>query len=162
MSGGYRVEGHWVRTEVTGGAGRQTGAVGGSLPPLQALGRTCTYLNHTNTVGVEMMIVPLDAPGQRRGQLRSSGSTRHRAVKQGKYGGSVGTTSQGKGRGSREVRIGQAGGGRAQGGERPMGTAAYGGKGFKGTAAGGQKPPPAADSNTTRCHAEPSFKPKPR
>ena len=35
------------------------------------------------------------------------------------------------GRVSREVRIGQAGRGRAQGGERPMGAAAYGGKGFK-------------------------------
>ena len=35
--------------------------------------------------------------------------------------GSVGTTYQGKGRVSREVNIGQAGTGRAQGGERPMG-----------------------------------------
>ena len=30
------------------------------------------------------------------------------------------------------VRIGQSGGTRALGGERPMGTATYGGKGFKG------------------------------
>ena len=76
--------------------------------------------------------VHLSAPGQRRGQLPSSVWIQHRAVKQGQSGGSVGTTSQGKGRGSREVRIGQAGRGRAQGGERPMGAAADGGKEFKG------------------------------
>ena len=43
------------------------------------------------------------------------------------YGGK----GQVKGKGSREGRIGQRGGGR-QGGERPMGTTAYGGKGSKG------------------------------
>ena len=36
-----------------------------------------------------------------------------------------------EGRGSREVRVGQAGRGRAQCGERPMGAATDGGKGFK-------------------------------
>ena len=36
----------------------------------------------------------LDAPGQRQGPLASSAWTRHRAVKQGKSGGSVGTTYQ--------------------------------------------------------------------
>ena len=41
---------------------------------------------------------------------------------------------KGKEGGGREVRIGQAGGGRARGGERPMGTAAYRGRGFKGRA----------------------------
>ena len=44
---------------------------------------------------------------QRRGKLPSSVWTRHRAVKQGKSGGSVGTTDQGKGKGSREGKIGQ-------------------------------------------------------
>ena len=75
-----------------------------------------------------------DAPGQWRGRLPSSVWTRHGAVKHRQPGGSIGTTHRGKGRGSREVRIGQGGGGRAQGGERPMGTAAYGGRGFKGRA----------------------------
>ena len=44
-------------------------------------------------------------------QVRPTSSvwTRHRAAKQGQPGGSVGTTSRGKGRGCREVRIGQAG-----------------------------------------------------
>ena len=55
----------------------------------------------------------------------------HRAVGQGQSVGSVGTTSQGNGRVSREGRMGQAGTRRAQGGERPMGAAAYGGKGSK-------------------------------
>ena len=65
--------------------------------------------------------------------------TRHRAVKQGKSRGSVGTTDQGKGKGSREGKIGQGGRGRAQGGERPMATATYGGKGTKGTAVNGDR-----------------------
>ena len=65
---------------------------------------------------------PADARGgQRRGQLPSSLWTRHGAVKQGQSGGPVGATFQGKGRVGREVRIGRAGRGRAQGGERPMG-----------------------------------------
>ena len=71
----------------------------------------------------------LDAPGQWRGPLPSSVWTRHREVKQGKSGGSVGTTVQGKGKGSGERRIGQRGRGRTQGGGRPMGTTACGGKG---------------------------------
>ena len=57
----------------------------------------------------------LDAPGQRRRHLPSSMWTRRREVKQGKSGGSVGTTDQGNGKG--------------RSGERPMGTTAYGGKG---------------------------------
>ena len=57
----------------------------------------------------------LDAPGQRRRHLPSSAWTRRREVKKGKSGGSVGTTDQGKGKGRSDVR--------------PMGTAAYGGKG---------------------------------
>ena len=90
--------------------------------------------------------------------------TRHREVKQGKSGGSVGTTDQGngkggsgerpmgtmayggkgqgKGKGSREGRIG----GRSRGGEKPMGTTAYGGKGSKGRAANGDR---LADENNT-------------
>ena len=51
----------------------------------------------------------LDAPGERRGQLPSSVWTQHIAVKQGKSGGSVGTTYPGKGQGSREGKIGQGG-----------------------------------------------------
>ena len=47
--------------------------------------------------------------------------------------------------GCREVRIGQAGRGRAQGGERPIGATAYGGKGLKGRAAvSGERPIGAA------------------
>ena len=49
--------------------------------------------------------VCLDAPGQWRGPLLSSVWTRHRAVKHGQSGGSVGTTSLGKGKECREVRI---------------------------------------------------------
>ena len=45
--------------------------------------------------------------------------------------GSVGTTHQGKRKVSRKVRVGQARRGHR---ERPMGTATYGGKGFKGRA----------------------------
>ena len=55
----------------------------------------------------------LDAPGQWRGKLPSSVWTRHKAVKQGKSRGSVGTTGQGKGKGSREGKIGQGRRGRA-------------------------------------------------
>ena len=58
-------------------------------------------------------------------------------MKQGKSGGSVGTTSQGKGKGSREGKTGQGGGGRTQGAARPLGTTAYGGKGSKGRAVSG-------------------------
>ena len=54
-------------------------------------------------------------PPPPRPPTRPSVWTRHRAVKHGESGGSVGTTFEGKGRGSREVRIGQAGIGRAQG-----------------------------------------------
>ena len=57
--------------------------------------------------------------------LPSSVLARHGAARQGQSGGSVGTTSQRKGGVSREVRrIGQAGRGRAHGGERPIGTTA--------------------------------------
>ena len=66
----------------------------------------------------------LDAPGQRRRQLPSSAWTRRREVKQGKSGGSVGTTDRGKGKGRSVVR--------------PMGTAACGGTGQgKGKGRGG-------------------------
>ena len=58
---------------------------------------------------------PLDAPGQRRRQLPSSAWTVCREVKQGKSGGSVGTTDQGNGKG--------------RSGERLMGTTAYRRKG---------------------------------
>ena len=72
----------------------------------------------------------LGAHGQRQGLLPSSVWTRHRAVKQGKSGGSVGTTSKGKGKGSGEGKMGQGG----------RGTTAYGGKGSKGRAASGDRP----------------------
>ena len=73
--------------------------------------------------------VHLDAPGQRRGQLPSSVWTRHGAVRQGHSRGSVGTTSRGKGRGRRGQAKGEGG---HWGGERRMGAAACGGRGFKG------------------------------
>ena len=108
----------------------------------------------------------LDAPGQRRRHLPSSAWTRRREVKQGKSGGSVGTTDQGKGKGRSVVRpmgtvayrgkgqgkgkgrgegrLGQGGRGRSKGGEQLMGTTAYGGKGSKGRAANGDRPVGAA------------------
>ena len=77
--------------------------------------------------------------------MPSSAWTRRGEVKQGKSGGSIGTTDQGngkgrsgerrmgttayggkgqgKGKGGREGRLGQGGRGRSQGGERPMGMA---------------------------------------
>ena len=72
----------------------------------------------------------LDAPGQRRRHLPSSAWTQRTEVKQGKSGGSVGTTDQGKGKG--------------RSGERPMGTTAYAEKGSKGRAANGDRPVGAA------------------
>ena len=84
------------------------------------------------------------APGQWQGQLPCSVWTQHRAVKQGKSGGSVGTTDQGKGKGSREGKIGQGGRGRTQGGNRLMGITADRGKGSKGRAANGNRPIGAA------------------
>ena len=108
----------------------------------------------------------LEALGQRRRHLISSAWTRRREVKQGKSGGSVGTTDQGKGKGRRVVRpmgttayggkgqgkgkgrgegrLGQGGRGRSKGGEKPMGTTAYGGKGSKGRAENGDRPVGAA------------------
>ena len=108
----------------------------------------------------------LDALGQRRRHLPSSAWTRRREVKQGKSGGSVGTTDQGKGKGRSVVRpmgtvayrgkgqgkakgrgegrLGQGGRGRSKGGEKLMGTTAYGGKGSKGRAANGDRPVGAA------------------
>ena len=108
----------------------------------------------------------LDAPGQRRRHLPSSAWTRRREVKQGKSGGSVGTTDQGKGKGRSVVRpmgtaayggkgqgkgkgrgegrLGQGGRGSSKGGEKPMGTTAYGGKGSVGRAANGDRPVGAA------------------
>ena len=58
---------------------------------------------------------PLGRTWQRRRHLPSSAWTQRREVKQGKSGGSVGTADQGNGKGRNGVR--------------PMGTAAYGGKG---------------------------------
>ena len=88
----------------------------------------------------------LDAPGQRRRHLPSSAWTRRREVKQGKSRGSAGTTDQGNGKG--------------RGGEKPMGTTAYGGKGSKGRAANGNRPVGAAscrrDHHTmASCHPPP-------
>ena len=56
------------------------------------------------------------------------------------YGGK----GQGKGKGRGEGQLGQGGRGRSQGGEKPMGTTAYGGKGSKGRAANGDRPIAAA------------------
>ena len=56
------------------------------------------------------------------------------------YGGK----GHGKGKGSREGRLGQGGRGRSKGGERPMGTTAYGGNGSKERAANGDRPVGAA------------------
>ena len=72
----------------------------------------------------------LDVRGQQRGHLPTSVWTGHKAVKQEKP--AVGTTDQGKERGSREERIGQGGGERTKDDEPPMGTAAFGEKGSKG------------------------------
>ena len=108
----------------------------------------------------------------------SSVCTRHRAVEQGKYRGSLGTTYQGKGRVRREVRIGQAGRGSAQGGQvlsplarciqvdgpcwwcgiSPQGCLLAGslpGRGHITPFPYLSIPLPAADSNTTRCQANP-------
>ena len=124
----------------------------------------------------------LDALGQRRRHLPSSVWTRRREVKQGKSGGSVGTTDQGngngrsverpigttayggkgkgKGKGSGEERLGQGGRGRSQGGERLMGTTAYGGKGSKGRAANGDRPVGAANCGREQ-HTKASCHPPP-
>ena len=64
-------------------------------------------------------------------------------------GGSVGTSDRGQGKGSREGKIGQGGGGMARGGERLMGTTACGGKGSRGRAVSGDRPMGAA-----RCRRE--------
>ena len=110
--------------------------------------------------------LPPPSAGQRRRHLPSSAWTRRREVKQGKSGGSVGTTDQGKGKGRSVVRpmgtvayggkgqgkgkgrgegrLGQGGRGRSKGGEKLMGTTAYGGKGSKGRAANGDRPVGAA------------------
>ena len=130
----------------------------------------------------------LDAPGQRRRHLPSSAWTRRREVKQGKSGGSVGTTDQGKGKGRSVVRpmgtvayrgkgqgkgkgrgegrLGQGGRGRSKGGEKLMGTTAYGGKGSKGRAANGDRPVGAAscrrDHHTmASCQNPPLYKLRP-
>ena len=72
------------------------------------------------------------------------------------YGGK----GQGKGKGRGEGRFGQGGRGRSKGGEKPMGTTAYGGKGSKGRAANGDRPVGAAscrrDHHTiTSCQTPP-------
>ena len=51
---------------------------------------------------------------------------------------------QGKGKGRGEGRLGQGGRGRSKGGEKLMGTTAYGGEGSKGRAANGDRPVGAA------------------
>ena len=103
----------------------------------------------------------LDAPGQRPGHLPSSVWTQHREVKQGKSGGSVGTTDQGKGKGSGEGMIGQGRRGRTQGGERLMGTTAYGGKGSEERAANGHWPVGAASCRRTTHHGNMPAPPPP-
>ena len=60
------------------------------------------------------MGVRLDAPGQWQGLKPSSVRIRHREVKQGQSRGSVGSTYEGKRRVCRDIKIGQAGRGRAQ------------------------------------------------
>ena len=55
-----------------------------------------------------------------------------------------GRKGQGKGKGRGEGRLGQGGRGRSKGGEKPMGTTAYGGKGSKGRVANGDRPIGAA------------------
>ena len=89
----------------------------------------------------------------------------HRAVKQGQSGGSIATTYQGKGRACREARIGQAGIGRVQGGERPMGTAAYRGNEFKERTRGKDESPIGAASFKQQIMPtpppSPSFTPNP-
>ena len=118
----------------------------------------------------------LDAPGQRRRHLPSSAWTRRREVKQGKSGGSVGTTDQGKGKGRSVVRpmgtvayrgkgqgkgkgrgegrLGQGGRGRSKGGEKLMGTTAYGEKGSKGSL---ECISQRQDHSTNTCGARPSI-----
>ena len=104
--------------------------------------------------------------GQSKGCTRTADNRRrsppppHRALKPGQSGGSVGTTSEGKGGVSREVRIGRGGRGRAQGCGRLMGTAAYGGKGFRGRAAvSGDRPIGAASCRQQ--HNQASCQPPP-
>ena len=93
------------------------------------------------------------ARGQRRGQLPSSVCTRHGAVRQGQSGGSVGTTSRGKGRGwpGRE-REGTRG--RGDDGHRRLRRVRVQGKG-KGEWREANRRRPVTGSNTTRCHANP-------
>ena len=80
-------------------------------------------------------------------------------VKQGKSEGSVGTPSQGKGKGSREGKLGQGGRGRAPGGERPRGTTADGGKGSQGRAVNGD--PPSGAAGCRPKHTKASYPPPP-
>ena len=73
---------------------------------------------------------------------------------------------QGKGKGRGEGRLGQGGRGRSKGGEKPMGTTAYGGKGSKGRAANGDRPVGAAscrrDHHTmASCQNPPPTPPRP-
>ena len=72
------------------------------------------------------------------------------------YGGK----GQGKGKGSREGRLGQGGRGRSKGGERPMGTTASGGKGSKGRAGNGDRPVGAASCRREQ-HTMASCQPPP-
>ena len=93
---------------------------------------------------------PLKREGAPSRPLPSCVWTRHRAVKQAKSGGSVGTPSRRKGMVTREVRKGQTGGGRARAGERLMGAAGYGGKGVKERATvSGERP-----IGTARCRQQ--------
>ena len=95
---------------------------------------------------------PLDGAGVQEGAQPPPPP--HPAVKQGKSGGSFGTTYQGKGKGNGKGKIGSGGRGRTQGGERPMGATAYGEKGSKGRTVSGDRliGSPAADQNTPRCN----------
>ena len=96
-----------------------------------------------------------DGPGQRRGPLPSAVWTRHGGSETGTVWGLRGHNIPRKRKGGvGGVRIGQAGGGRARGGERPMGVAACGGRGFKGrTRVSGERPIGAARCRQQRNRA---------
>ena len=103
--------------------------------------------------------VHLDAPGQRRGAVALLRSDPTRSSETGTDRGLRWHNLPRERKGvCAVVRIGQAGGARARGGERPLGADASGGKGFKQRTRGsGERPTgaAAADRDTTRRHAPP-------
>ena len=121
-----------------------------SRGPTAAVGEGCPPPPPPRDGGVR-----LDVPGQWRGPLPSAVRARHGAAKQGPSGGFVGTTSRGTGRGCvwGDVRVGQAVGGGARGGERPMGPEG------KGSRVSGEGPTGAARCrqhyNRAPCHTPP-------